>query len=126
MNLETFRSWLDSYSRAWENRDPQVYADPFTDDAIYHVNPFSEPLHGRSSILDYWINVIHSRDQIQFNYEILAVTQDTGIAQWWVSFVSIPSKAQVKLDGIFVVSLTEKKRCRVFRQWWHWLEHSPE
>lgn len=123
MNLEIFKSWLDSYGCAWENRDTQTFADLFTDDARYHANPFSEPIHDCSAILDYWSNVIGSQDQVQFNYEVPAVTQDIGIARWWVSFVHISSKTKVKLDGIFVVAFNGERRCKVLKQWWHWLEY---
>lgn len=124
MNLEIFKSWLDLYGRAWENRDTQAFADLFTDDASYHVNPFSEPIRGRSEIIEYWSNVIASQDQVQFNYEVLAVAQDIGIARWWVSFFHVSSKSNVKLDGIFVVSFNVERRCKVLKQWWHWLEYS--
>jgi hypothetical protein len=124
MNLEIFRSWLDSYGRAWENQDPRTFAELFTDDATYHANPFSEPIRGRSAICDYWSNVIGSQDQVQFSYEVLAVTPNIGIAQWWASFVHISSKTKVKLDGIFVVIFNGGKCCKVLKQWWHWLEYN--
>jgi uncharacterized protein (TIGR02246 family) len=124
MNLEIFQSWLNSYGRAWEKQDSRAFADLFTDDATYHANPFSEPLRGRSAILEYWSTVTRSQGQVQFNYEVLAVTQDSGIAQWCASFVHTSSKAKVKLDGIFVVSLNTEGRCKVLKQWWHWLEYS--
>jgi uncharacterized protein (TIGR02246 family) len=124
MNLEIFQSWLNSYGQAWEKQDSRAFADLFTDDATYHANPFSEPLRGRSAILEYWSTVTRSQDKVQFNYEVLAVTQDIGIAQWWASFVHVTSKSNVKLDGIFVVSLNTEGRCKVLKQWWHWLEYS--
>jgi len=123
MNTEMFQSWLDSYGHAYEKKDTQAFKDLFTDDAIYYANPFTEPLHGHSAILDYFSNIFCSQDHIQFSYEILSVSQDVGIAHWWVSFVQVSSKTKVKLDGIFVVSF-DGKRCKVLKQWWHWLEYS--
>jgi len=124
MDREGFQSWLDSYGRAWESKDHHTFANLFTENASYYANPFSEPLLGRSAILDHWSNVILAQDHIRFNYQILAVTQDNGIAHWWVSFVHAASGTKVKLDGIFVVSLNGENRCTVFKQWWHWLEYS--
>jgi uncharacterized protein (TIGR02246 family) len=124
MDMEGFQSWLESYGRAWESHDPQIFADLFTDDVSYYVNPFSEPLSGRSALRDYWSNIIRSQEQTRFDYEVLAITQDRGIAHWWTSFVYASSKTKVKLDGIFVVSLNSENRCKVLRQWWHWLEYS--
>ncbi len=119
MNCETFESWLDAYGRAWETQDQQAAADLFTDDATYQETPFDEPVRGPLAIAEYWSAAVRSQDQVRFGFEILATTQDMGIARWWASFVSIPSKMQVKLDGIFVVSLDAKNRCKTFREWWH-------
>ncbi|OGW51841.1 MAG: hypothetical protein A2Y81_01810 [Nitrospirae bacterium RBG_13_43_8] len=124
MNMEGFQSWIESYGRAWESHEPQIFADLFTDDASYYVNPFSEPLSGRSALRDYWSNIVRSQEQTRFDYEVLAITQDIGIAHWWTSFVYISSKTKVKLDGIFVISLNDESHCKVFKQWWHWLEYS--
>lgn len=124
MDMEGFQSWLESYGRAWESHDPQLFADLFTDNASYYANPFSEPLSGRSALRDYWSNIIRTQEQTRFNYEVLAITQDRGIAHWWTSFVHISSKTKVKMDGIFIVSFNGENRCRVFKQWWHWLEYS--
>ncbi|MBI4481596.1 MAG: nuclear transport factor 2 family protein [Acidobacteria bacterium] len=125
MNHDAFRSWLDAYGRAWETRDPQAAADLFTQDATYQETPFDEPLRGRAAIRDYWSHVPRSQEQIRFDYDILAVTGNVGIAQWRASFVRLPSKTGVQLNGIFVVCLDAENRCKVFREWWHRRENSP-
>jgi len=124
MDREGFQTWLGSYGRAWESKGHHTFEKLFADNASYYANPFSEPLSGRSAILDYWSNVIRAQEQIRFNYEILAVAQDNGIAHWWVSFVHAASGTKVKLDGIFVVSLNDENHCTQLKQWWHWLEYS--
>ena len=53
MNLETLKSWLDAYGRAWENRDPEAAASLFTENATYHESPHDEPMRGRSKIVEY-------------------------------------------------------------------------
>jgi len=119
MNHDIFTSWLEAYGRAWETRDPQAAAVLFAGDATYQETPFNEPMRGRSAIFEYWSHVLRTQDQIRFGYEILAMTDNMGITRWWASFVRIPSQIQVKLDGIFVVSLDAENRCHEFREWWH-------
>ncbi len=126
MDQETFKTWLDAYGRAWETRDAEAAADLFAEDATYRVSPFEEPMRARSAILEYWSNVARSQEQIRFGSEILAVNEGIGVARWWASFVRIPSKARVELDGIFVVALDEDGRAKAFREWWHRRESSPE
>ncbi len=119
MNHDSFKSWLDAYGRAWESRDPQAATEIFAENATYQEVPFDEPMRGRDAIHDYWAKNVGEQDEVRFSYEILATTEDKGIARWWTSFVDIASKANVKLDGIFVVSFDGEDRCQVFQEWWH-------
>ncbi|HEY6268961.1 MAG TPA: nuclear transport factor 2 family protein [Candidatus Acidoferrum sp.] len=87
MTLQAFDDWLDSYSHAWEARNPEASADLFAEDGTYQVTPFLEPMRGKQAILEYWTHVAQTQQNIQFRYEILAVTPEQGIARWWASFV---------------------------------------
>jgi hypothetical protein len=115
----TFKSWLEAYGRAWVGRNPQAAADLFAEDGTYQVTPFVEPMRGRPAIFEYWSNVARTQQDIQFGYEILAVTQEAGIARWWASFLIVPQGLQTKLDGISLISLDADGRCRLLREWWH-------
>jgi SnoaL-like protein len=119
MTANAFVSWLDSYGQAWESRDPQAAANLFAEEGTYQVTPFVEPMRGKPAILEYWTNVARTQQNIQFGYEILAVTPDHGIARWWASFVIVPPGLQTKLDGIFLISLNGNGRCVSLREWWH-------
>jgi len=119
MTAKAFASWLDAYGRAWESRKPQTAADLFAQDGTYQVTPFLEPMRGRQALLEYWTHVAQTEQDIQFGYEILAVTPDHGIARWWASFVIVPPVLNTKLDGIFLISLDESGRCHSLREWWH-------
>jgi uncharacterized protein (TIGR02246 family) len=119
MESKTFKSWLEAYGRAWMGRDPQAAADLFTEDGAYLVTPFVEPMRGRSAIFDYWVHVTETELNIQFGHEIIAVTEEAGIARWWATFLIVPQGLQTKLDGIFVIALDGDGRCKALREWWH-------
>ena len=119
MERGSFKRWLDLYGRAWIDQDPNAAAALYTDDATYQVTPFSEPLRGRDAIYGYWGSVAKTEKEIQFNYEVLAVTAENGIARWWASFLIVPLGLETRLDGIFVVSLDSDGRCLSLREWWH-------
>lgn len=119
MDGESFHRWLSSYGKAWINRDAPAAASLYTDDATYQVTPFLEPLRGRAAILEYWNHVAATEQQIQFNYEILAITPDYGIARWQASFVIMPQALNTRLDGIFLISLDASGLCTALREWWH-------
>jgi hypothetical protein len=101
------------------DRNAQAAADLFREDGTYQVTPFVEPMRGRRAIFDYWVHVAETERDIQFGYEVLAVTAEAGIARWWASFVIVPQGLQTRLDGIFVISLDGDGRCRSLREWWH-------
>ena len=119
MTLQAFDDWLHSYGRAWESRNAQASADLYAEDGTYHVTPFLEPMRGNLAILEYWTHVAQTQQNIQFGYEILAVTPEHGIARWWASFIIVPPGLNTKLDGIFLISLDESGRCHSLREWWH-------
>jgi SnoaL-like protein len=123
MESTQFQSWLEAYGRAWKDRNPQAAADLFTENGTYQVTPFVEPMRGRAAIFEYWSGVAETERDIQFGYEVLAVTQEAGIARWWASFHRVPPGLQTKLDGIFLITLDADGRCQSLREWWHKDQH---
>jgi len=119
MTYESFQHWLDAYGRAWETRDPQAAAQLFAEAATYQETPFDEPLRGRAAIVAYWSEVPRTQEQIRFGHKILSTKEHTGIAHWWASFVRLPAKSPVALNGIFVVTFDANGQCVEFREWWH-------
>ncbi len=119
MDRTSFESWLEAYGRAWRDRNPQAAANLFTEDGTYRVTPFVEAMRGRPAIFEYWSHVAQTEQEIQFGYEVLAVTAEVGIAQWWASFVIVPPGLQTRLDGIFLISLDADGHCMSLREWWH-------
>src|SRR5436309_15624909 len=116
MELHAFQSWLEAYGRGWMGRSPQAAADLFAEDGTYQITPFLAPMRGRSAIVDYWIHVAETERDIQFGCEILAVTEQAGIARWWASFLIVPQGLQTRLDGIFLIALGPDDRCRSLRE----------
>lgn len=114
---------MEKYGRAWRDRNPQTAADLFTDDGTYQVTPFLKPMRGRSGIFEYWSEVARTEENIQFGYEVLAVTSEAGIARWWASFVIVPQRLETELDGIFLISLGADGRCQSLWEWWHKEQH---
>jgi SnoaL-like domain len=110
-------SWLERFGRAWEERDPNLAAALFTDDGSYQETPFDEPLRGAEEIGAYWSELPKAREDIRFTFEILAVTDQWGIAHWHGAYTRIDGMTRLELDGILLVSLDDDGRCRAFREW---------
>lgn len=119
MNEELFRVWIDAYGQAWKAHDADAVGGLFTEDALYYVNPFSEPLCGRVNIMSYWKGLPANQTNVQFQYEVLSVKNLVGIAHWSASFQRISSGKKIHLDGILLADLNADTQCSLFREWWH-------
>jgi ketosteroid isomerase-like protein len=112
-------AWLHAYGAAWEGRDAAAAAWLFTPDALYQETPFAEPFRGRTAIAAYWATVTADQSDVEFDFEVLAVTARTGIASWSVSFRSIAGDAPVELNGIFLLEFAGDGLVASLREWWH-------
>ena len=92
-DLIAFKSWLDAYGQAWENRNPETAAALFTEDGSYQVMPFLEPMLGRKAIFQHWSEVARTQENIRFAYEILVANAELNITTWSASFVIVPPRA---------------------------------
>ena len=127
MKSESLRTWLEAYGRAWETRDPEAVRRLFAEDATYQETPFTQPMRGPDAIQQYWSQVVATaQEHIRFGYEVLAVAEDSAIVHWWASFVRVQSRAQVSLDGIFLLTFDTEGRCRELREWWVRKERKDE
>ena len=117
MDLPSVKSWLDAYGRAWETRSPEMAGVLFTEDASYQESPYDELMRGRSAIVEYWSHIPRTQEDIHFDHDIIALTSDVAMIHWRASFTRTPSKAKVKLDGIFLLNF-EGNHCRSLREWW--------
>jgi hypothetical protein len=110
-------SWLQRFARAWEERDPDGAAALFSEHGSYRETPFDEPLRGAQAIRTYWSNLPQAQSDIRFAYELLAVTEQWGIAHWHGSYTPVDRATRLELDGILLVSLDDDGRCEDFREW---------
>lgn len=119
MNEADLSHWLETYGRAWESRDAALAASLFTADATYRETPYSDAFEGREAIREYWTRVTADQADINFDFSILALNGETGIAQWSARFRSISGAVAVELNGVFVLDFAGPMAVRSLREWWH-------
>ena len=119
MTLEELDRWLDVYGRAWERQDVDGFVACFTEDAVYHWGPYSEPIRGHAGIRAATEHALSDQEDVHFGHEPLAITPDgRGIARWWAS-MRIEPAGTTEMEGIFLVTLDADGRCTDFREWWN-------
>jgi hypothetical protein len=119
-----FTDWLERYKRAWETQAPDAATAIFTRDGTYRETPFDPPMEGREDIGDYWrTRVEANQTRVNFNFTVLAVNGDTGLARWSSRFDWLPAKQRWELDGIFKCRFRldgpENGLCYQIEEWWH-------
>ncbi len=118
MTQQQFKNWLENLKRAWETKNPNAAVDLVAEKFLWYETPFDKPLKNKNEILKEWQTVL-KQENISVSYEILSINDDFGIAHWNATFIRLPSKEKVKLDGIFKVSLNEQGECIEFHQWYN-------
>ena len=112
-------AWLTAYGTAWETKDAAAVVEIFTDAATYQETPYADPFRGREAISDYWSTVTADQDDIDFESSVIAVSGNTGIAQWSARFRSISGDVPVELNGVFVLEFADSGEVSSLREWWH-------
>ncbi len=127
MTYEDFRDWLEGYKAGWVNQDPQQTLAMFTDDATYMYTPFHDLMRGKAEIGRYVEKgAVGLQDDIEFSYDILAITEDYGINRWRAAITWKPTGERIHFDGIYQVYLNEQNLCYRFDEWWHSKPPLPE
>ncbi len=112
-------TWLEGYEEAWETLDASKAAALFTEDATYRDNPYADPYQGREGIHQYWTTVTSDQQDVDFNFEVLSASGNTGIAHWRSEFTQKSTGSGIVLDGIFVLEFTPEGLCQTLEEWWH-------
>lgn len=117
---ESFAKWLDAYGHGWTSQDPDATLALFTEDATYMYTPFHKIMRGHEEIRRYIEKgAVGLQSDIEFSYEILALTEAYGINRWRASLNWKPTGERLRFDGIYQVFLDADNLCTRFDEWWH-------
>ena len=119
LTREAMTAWLTGYEQAWEELDAEKAGKLFTENATYQETPYKDPFRGRSEIKNYWATVTADQSNVDFTFEVLSVSGNTGIAHWHSEFTQPSTGSKVILDGIFVLEFSTGGLCKSLKEWWH-------
>jgi hypothetical protein len=118
INIDNYNSWFSSLGNIWINRKPELLKDILAKDVKYFEDPFKKSLNLNQTIRE-WEIVPKNQRNIKFKFKILVITKNYAIASWEASYEKIENNKQVKLKGIFQVTLNKKGKCTEFHQWYN-------
>ena len=119
LDTSTFENWLTIYFNAWEEGNPELITDTFSEDGSYNVTPFTDRLKGKAEIYKYWAEGTQQEEEIDSttSYEIIVVKDNTGFAKWQAQFNKKKKGVCVRLDGVMEVVFNEALQVTIFNEW---------
>ena len=93
LTFNTLNAWLETYSKASIENEPQTSANLFSQNARYYESPFSNPFTGRKAIRQYWEGGTQAFKDKEATHEILAIKENLGIARWRAWFTNVKSSS---------------------------------
>jgi hypothetical protein len=112
------RAILDTYIRAWVQRDPDLITTIFTDSATYHERVFEEPIRNRQGIRDYWQRkVVETQARISCELLNLYLDGNTAIAEWQAEFDDLPQGIRKRMREVAIL-VFEDQFIASLREYW--------
>ncbi len=122
------QEWLETYRRAWEEKDSAAVAGLFTEDGTYRSNIFEEAHHGPGGVFEYWSSVTSTQDGATVTIGRPFVDGNRVAVEWWTVMRS--DGEEITLPGCLLLEFGDDGRCRSLREYWHYapgkLEPPPE
>ena len=120
--------WLETYRRAWEDKDSEAVADLFTEDGTYRSNIFEEAHQGPAGVFEYWSTVTSTQEGATVVMGRPFVDGNRVAVEWWTVMRS--DGAEITLPGCLLLHFADDGRCRSLHEYWQFapgkLEPPPE
>ena len=109
---------VDTYIRAWVEKDPDLIVTIFTDTATYHERVLEEPIRNREGIRQYWqTKVVESQDRITCKLLSLFLDGNTAIVEWEAEFDDLPQKVRKRMREVAIL-VFEGQLIASLREYW--------
>lgn len=124
MTTDQADAWLRRYGDVWQTGDADAITALFTEDAVYHEDPFEPPMRGREAIRRYWQEgASDAQRDVSFGHTVWALTGEQCFAHWRASFTRVGDGSRVRLDGVFRLLFRPADDgtvlCASLQEWWH-------
>ena len=110
-------AWLEAYGNAWTSFDGDSWVGLFSDDAEYHVDPFSTPLVGHNALRAYLLEASATERDVDFTVEQHWVSGTTLLAAWHTSFIRGTDGQRARRAGFLTADIASDGRASRFREW---------
>ena len=116
LTLQNVKAWLDRYVEAWRANDPALIGALFTEDAVYHADPFDDPLRGRQAIVEAWLAEEMPRT-FRTDYQPALVQGDRAFATGSTEYFKEDGSRHSRWGNAFLLTFDDAGHCREYREW---------
>ena len=109
---------LEAYGRAWATFDGDAWVDLFTDDARYHVDPFSPPIEGHLALRAHLGETAGTQEDMEFTVERHWVSGTTVLAAWHASYRRRGTPDRMRIAGFMTMEVAPDGRIDRLHEWW--------
>jgi SnoaL-like domain len=113
----TLADWLDSYARAWEERDPEAAARLFSEDAVYRSHRFGGPSLGQAGVEAYWRTATEPQENVQVRFGKPLAEGERAAVEWWTTLGTGDEERTVA--GCLFLRFDPAGLCEELRECWH-------
>ena len=118
MDTRAVQAWLDGYSHAWGTYDPEEIGALFSEDAVYHYDPFQEPVRGREAIVADWLKDRDEAGTYEGRYRPVLVAGDEAAARGYSRYFDTNGAVRDEYDNLFLLRFDADGRCAEYREWY--------
>jgi hypothetical protein len=109
---------VDTYIRAWVEKDPDLIVTIFTDAATYHERVLEAPIENQEGIHRYWqTKVVESQDRITCKLLSLFLDGNTAIVEWEAEFDDLAQNVRKRMREVAIL-VFEGKLIASLREYW--------
>lgn len=118
----TLHEWIDTYARAWRDKDDAAVVELFTEKAEYRSSPTTSPHRGRAEIAAYWRQATSTQRDLQLRFGQPVVDGNRVAVEWWALMRDPdwrPDAEEVTLPGCLVLRFADDGRCEELREYYN-------
>ena len=81
------RRWVETWPRAWRDRDVEAIVSLYADAAVYNAFPFREPDRGVEGVRRYLKENFAVEEEIECWFGEPIVGSDRAAVEWWATWI---------------------------------------
>lgn len=115
MEKSKVQNWINKYVEVWRSPNVSMLNGLFTEDILYRVSPWKEPLHGLASLKEFWTHARSGPEEaFTLDRELVAIDRYTAVVRIEVHYAH---DTPAHWRDLWIITFNEHYICRKFEEW---------